>query len=75
MCGIAGIPRRVCSTRYFCIADICPAVCLGLTNGAGAHTPGEYIYTKPLAAGLASLVAVVEAVFDELVSPTLKQGL
>ncbi len=37
-----------------------PAVCIGLTNGGGAHTPGEYIQTQPLGQGLGQLVALVE---------------
>ena len=43
-----------------------PAICLGLTSGAGAHTPAEFIHTRPLGSGLASLVAVVETAFQEL---------
>ena len=43
-----------------------PAVCLGLTTGAGAHTLGEYINIQPLALGLSQLVAIVEGVFQEL---------
>lgn len=37
-----------------------PAICIGLTAGSGAHTVDEYIYTPPLAQGLAQLVSVVE---------------
>jgi tripeptide aminopeptidase len=40
-----------------------PAVCLGLTTGFGAHTQSEFIRTRPLAQGLAQLVALVEQVF------------
>ena len=43
-----------------------PAVCLGLTTGAGAHTLDEYIHTEPLEKGLASLVTVIEIAFQEL---------
>ena len=43
-----------------------PAVCLGLSTGARAHTLQEYIYTAPLQKGLACLVEVVERVFREL---------
>lgn len=39
-----------------------PAICLGLTTGSGAHTMEEYIYTPPLARGLAHLVDVVEQI-------------
>lgn len=37
-----------------------PAVCLGLTTGNRAHTPGEYINISPLQLGLEQLVLVVE---------------
>ncbi len=40
-----------------------PAVCIGLSSGAGAHTLGECIYIQPLAQGLAQLVALVEGAF------------
>jgi len=36
-----------------------PAVTLGLTTGAGAHTVHEYIQTEPLAKGLGQLVRLV----------------
>ncbi len=42
-----------------------PAVCVGLTGGAGAHTTNEFIYTAPLGRGLDSLVGLVRAVFRE----------
>jgi acetylornithine deacetylase/succinyl-diaminopimelate desuccinylase-like protein len=37
-----------------------PAICIGLTVGSGAHTLDEYIFTPPLAQGLAQLISVVE---------------
>jgi tripeptide aminopeptidase len=37
-----------------------PAICLGLTKGSGAHTLGEYIYTRPFSQGLSQLLLVVE---------------
>jgi tripeptide aminopeptidase len=43
-----------------------PAICLGLTTGAGAHTIGEYINTLPLAQGLEQLMNVVLGAFDAL---------
>ena len=43
-----------------------PAITIGLSTGYGAHTQGEYINTAPLAQGLAQLVDVVQAVFQEL---------
>jgi tripeptide aminopeptidase len=39
-----------------------PAICLGLTTGSGAHTMSEHINTRPLAQGLAQLVALVEQI-------------
>jgi tripeptide aminopeptidase len=41
-----------------------PAVCVGLTHGAGAHTVKEYIYTEPLGKGLAQVVELVRKVFE-----------
>lgn len=43
-----------------------PAVCLGLSTGYGAHTTEEFIYTRPLASGVAQLVAFVEGVFTTI---------
>jgi acetylornithine deacetylase/succinyl-diaminopimelate desuccinylase-like protein len=43
-----------------------PAVCLGLSNGAGAHTLEEYINIQPIVLGLEQLVLVVEGAFREL---------
>lgn len=37
-----------------------PAVCIGLTNGGGAHTSEEFIQLQPLAQGLGQLVALVK---------------
>jgi acetylornithine deacetylase/succinyl-diaminopimelate desuccinylase-like protein len=36
-----------------------PCVCIGLTHGANAHRPDEYIETAPLAQGLQALTATV----------------
>ena len=36
-----------------------PAVVLGVTNGAGAHTTGEFIYTEPVERGMQQLVQFV----------------
>jgi acetylornithine deacetylase/succinyl-diaminopimelate desuccinylase-like protein len=41
-----------------------PAVCVGLTTGGGAHTPGEFIYVQPLALGLSQLLALVNSIFQ-----------
>jgi tripeptide aminopeptidase len=36
-----------------------PALVLGVTNGTGAHTPGEFIYTEPVERGMQQLVQFV----------------
>lgn len=36
-----------------------PTVCIGLTTGGGVHTSGEYIETKPVAAGLQQMTLLV----------------
>ena len=43
-----------------------PCICIGLTNGGGAHTVNEFIHTRPLEKGMAQLVEVVKRVFDRL---------
>jgi len=43
-----------------------PAVCLGLSTGADAHTLSEFINIQPLALGLEQLVCVVEGAFRDL---------
>jgi tripeptide aminopeptidase len=40
-----------------------PCVCVGLTNGSGAHTLKEFIYTQPLDAGMNQLVELVSGAF------------
>jgi len=40
-----------------------PAVVLGVTNGAGAHTTGEFIYTAPVERGMQQLVQFVSRVW------------
>ncbi|MEJ2302592.1 MAG: M20/M25/M40 family metallo-hydrolase [Anaerolineales bacterium] len=46
-----------------------PAICLGLTTGARAHTPDEYINTAPLAQGLRQILLIVRGAFNQLVPP------
>jgi acetylornithine deacetylase/succinyl-diaminopimelate desuccinylase-like protein len=41
-----------------------PALVLGVTNGAGAHTTGEFIYTKPIERGMAQLLAFVQHAWE-----------
>jgi len=43
-----------------------PCVCIGLTNGSGAHTVNEFIYTDPIGVGLDQLTNLVEQSFDVL---------
>jgi acetylornithine deacetylase/succinyl-diaminopimelate desuccinylase-like protein len=43
-----------------------PAVCVGLANGRGAHSPGEEVFTANLPAGLAQLLCLVRGIFDAL---------
>jgi tripeptide aminopeptidase len=38
-----------------------PAIAVGVTEGAGEHTPDEWIATAPVAAGLSALAATVNA--------------
>lgn len=41
-----------------------PAVGVGITNGGGAHTPGEYINTAPVSQGLEILSELVQQAFN-----------
>jgi tripeptide aminopeptidase len=43
-----------------------PAICIGVSTGAGAHTLEEYINIPPVKLGLTQLVKVVEGAFREL---------
>ncbi len=43
-----------------------PAICLGLTNGSGAHTTEEQIHTPPLSKGMDQVVQVVEQAYSSL---------
>jgi tripeptide aminopeptidase len=43
-----------------------PAVCIGLTRGAGAHTTREYFLTAPITQGMSQLHMLVETIFQEL---------
>ena len=42
-----------------------PAICLGLTTGAGAHTTHEYIETRPLERGMAQLVEFIRRIYSQ----------
>ena len=41
-----------------------PSVVLGVTNGAGAHTTGEFIYTEPVKRGMQHLAQFVGKVWN-----------
>ena len=41
-----------------------PAMVLGVTTGAGAHTTGEFIYTEPVERGMQQLVQFVSRVWE-----------
>lgn len=41
-----------------------PAVCVGLSTGAGAHTQNEYINIAPIDSGLAQLASLVIGAFE-----------
>jgi di/tripeptidase len=41
-----------------------PALVIGITTGAGAHTPHEYIDIPPLKKGMQQLVRFVEKVLE-----------
>jgi tripeptide aminopeptidase len=43
-----------------------PAICIGLTNGGGAHTLGEFIQIPQIEKGLGQLLQIVEGAFTEL---------
>ena len=40
-----------------------PSVVLGVTNGAGAHTTDEFIYTEPMGRGMQQLLQFVKGVW------------
>jgi acetylornithine deacetylase/succinyl-diaminopimelate desuccinylase-like protein len=40
-----------------------PAICIGLTQGGGAHTVGEFMLVEPLKDGLAQLVEIVHKAY------------
>jgi tripeptide aminopeptidase len=42
-----------------------PALVLGVTNGAGAHTTGEFIYTEPVGRGMQQLAQFVSRAWGD----------
>lgn len=49
-----------------------PAVCIGLTHGAKAHTPAEYIQTAPVRDGITQLLQLLQVVWA--IEPTAPGG-
>ena len=49
-----------------------PAVCIGLTHGAKAHTPTEYIQTAPVRDGITQLLQLLQVVWA--IEPTAPGG-
>lgn len=43
-----------------------PAICVGISHGAGAHTTGEFIQTRPVAKGMSQVIELVREIFAEL---------
>ncbi len=43
-----------------------PAICIGITQGYGAHTTSEYIQTEPVATGISQLIELVKEIFRSL---------
>ncbi len=41
-----------------------PAICIGLTRGGGAHSMDEYIEISPIKRGYASLVKLIQLIFE-----------
>jgi acetylornithine deacetylase/succinyl-diaminopimelate desuccinylase-like protein len=40
-----------------------PAICIGLTQGGGAHTAGEFMLVEPLEDGLVQLLEIVQKAY------------
>ncbi len=43
-----------------------PAICIGLTNGSGAHSSTEYISTGPVAQGMTQLLEIIQKSWKQL---------
>jgi tripeptide aminopeptidase len=41
-----------------------PAVCIGITTGGNAHTPNEFILTKPVKTGMQQLFEIVQRIWE-----------
>ena len=43
-----------------------PAICIGISRGAGAHTIGEFIQKSPIEKGISQVINLVQNIFLEL---------
>lgn len=57
--GISPIADASSTDANIAISQGLPAICIGLTSGANAHRPDEYIDIPPIAIGLAQLASLV----------------
>jgi di/tripeptidase len=57
--GISPIADASSTDANIAISQGMPAICIGLTSGANAHRPDEYIDIPPIAIGLAQLASLV----------------
>ncbi|MCC6704324.1 MAG: M20/M25/M40 family metallo-hydrolase [Thermomicrobiales bacterium] len=64
--GISPIADASSTDANIAISQGLPAICIGLTSGANAHRPDEYIDVPPIAIGLAQLAALVILAGEEL---------
>lgn len=64
--GINPIADASSTDANIAISQGMPAICIGLTSGANAHRPDEYIDVAPIAMGLAQLASLVILTGEEL---------
>jgi acetylornithine deacetylase/succinyl-diaminopimelate desuccinylase-like protein len=57
--GVSPIADASSTDANIAISQGLPAICIGLTTGANAHRPDEYIDVPPIAVGLAQLASLV----------------
>lgn len=63
--GISPIADASSTDANIAISNGMPAVCIGLTSGANAHRPDEYIDIPPIAVGLAQLASLTILACEE----------
>jgi tripeptide aminopeptidase len=61
--GIPAIPGIASTDANLPLSQGYPAICIGLTDGDGAHTAGEYIKTQPVGVGMAQLMALTQRIW------------